>query len=48
MLRWRLAVVARSGEPLFYGLARRFSTGGWLSLFFKAGKTIEVTNFFSP
>jgi|GEM_PF-945012 len=28
--------------------ARFFSTGGCLSLFFSAGSTIGVTNFFSP
>jgi hypothetical protein len=37
-----------AGAATFFLVALRFSTGGCLSLFFNAGKAIEVTNFFSP
>ena len=42
-----LKLAGRRGCGLFFVL-RRFSTGGVRSLFFKFGKTIESTNFFSP
>src|SRR6516225_3788176 len=41
------ALYATAGAIFFFEL-RRFSTGGCRSLFFKLGRTIERTNFFSP
>ena len=41
-------IVFTAGAAAFLRLARLFSTGGWRSLFLSDGKTIDVTNFFSP
>ena len=53
-----LAVLGQSGRVMtglrfaagaaFLRVARRFSAGGWRSLFFRFGNTIANTNFFSP
>ena len=47
-LRGTPVLMAATAGTAFFRVARRFSTGGWRSLFLSAASAIESTNFFSP